>query len=105
MTDTSPTPEYLDNVLLGDDVIRMARKLLSLAIAFITAYACCVGFWTFMLFSIIFALVMMVLDLTLGTALHKRLPEAAVAKVGALARPVRDFSSGFFAKKVKPLAV
>lgn len=105
MTDTSPSPEYLDNVLLGDDVIRQARILISLSIAFITAYACCVGFWTFLLFSIIFALLMVIIDLTLGTALHKRLPESMVAKVGAAARPIRNFSSGFFAKKVKPLAV
>lgn len=48
---------------------------------------------------------MVIIDLTLGTALHKRLPESMVAKVGAAARPIRNFSSGFFAKKVKPLAV
>lgn len=105
MTDTSPSPEYLDNVLLGDDVIRQARILISLSIAFISAYICCVGFWTFLLFSIIFALLMVIADLTLGTALHRKLPEAAVAKVGAAARVTRNFSSSFFSKKVAPQAV
>lgn len=102
MTDSLPTTQHEDDVLLGDNVIRMARSLLSLAIAFISAYVCCVGFWTFMLFSIIFALLMMIVDLTLGTALHRRLPEAAVAKVGAAARVTRDFSSRFFSKKAAP---
>lgn len=105
MTDSLPLSQHEEDVLLGDSVIRMARMLLSLAVAFISAYICCIGFWTFLLFSIIFALLMVIADLTLGTALHRKLPEAAVAKVGAAARVTRNFSSSFFSKKVAPQAV